>query len=111
MAHIISDCCKLAGTEYTKRHNNVASIVYRAIWAEYNLEYSNEWWIEPERIVRNKFAKILWYFPTQTSKQLPSDWPEIVLNNYKVQTVLTIEIAASRDENIQDRKLENFDKY
>ena len=31
MAHITSSCSKLAGTEYTKRHNNVATIVYRAI--------------------------------------------------------------------------------
>ena len=30
MAHIISGCSKLAGTEYTERHKNVASIVYRA---------------------------------------------------------------------------------
>ena len=32
----------LAGTEYTKRHNNVASIVYRVICAEYNLEDSKD---------------------------------------------------------------------
>ena len=30
VAHIISDCSKLAGTESTERHNKVASIVYRA---------------------------------------------------------------------------------
>ena len=37
----------------TKRHNNVASIVYRAICAEYNLEHSKDWWVEPEKVVRN----------------------------------------------------------
>ena len=31
IAHITSGCSKLAGTEYTERHNNVATIVYRAI--------------------------------------------------------------------------------
>ena len=33
VADITSGCRKLAVTEYTKKHNNVASIVYRAICA------------------------------------------------------------------------------
>ena len=43
VAHITSGCSKLAGTEYTERHNNVASIVYRVICAEYDLEHSKDW--------------------------------------------------------------------
>ena len=43
VAHIISGCSKLAGTKYTERHNSVASIVYRVICAEYNLEHSKDW--------------------------------------------------------------------
>ena len=42
MAHNISGCSKLVWTEYNDRHNNVVSIVYRAICAEYNLEHSKE---------------------------------------------------------------------
>ena len=34
--HIISVCSKLAGTNYTERHNN-ASIVYRVICTEYDI--------------------------------------------------------------------------
>ena len=56
---ITSGCSKLAGTEYTKRHNIVASIVYRAICAEYDLEDSKDWWVKPEKVVRNDHAKIL----------------------------------------------------
>ena len=43
----------LSGTEYPERHNNVASIVYMTICAEYNLEHSKDWWVEPEGVVRN----------------------------------------------------------
>ena len=50
VAHITSGCSKLAGTEYTERHNSVASIVYKVICAEYNLEHSKDWWTEPERV-------------------------------------------------------------
>ena len=48
-----------AESEYTERPKNVASIVYRAICAEYNLEHSKDWWVRPEKIVRNDHAKIL----------------------------------------------------
>ena len=51
VSHITSGCSKLAGTEYTERHNNVASIVYRAICAENNLEHSKDWWVESEKVV------------------------------------------------------------
>ena len=40
--HIISGCSKLTGTEYTERYNNAASIVYRVICAEHNLEHSKD---------------------------------------------------------------------
>ena len=63
MAHIISDCSKLAETESTERYNNVASIVYRAVYLEYNLYHSKDWWIEPEKVVRNDHVKILWGLP------------------------------------------------
>ena len=65
VAHITSGCSKLAGTEYTKRHNRVTSIVYRAICAEYNLEHSKDWWVKPEKVVWNDHAKILWTFPSK----------------------------------------------
>ena len=34
-----------------------------------------------------------------------------MLKNYKEQTGLIIDTAVPRDENIQDKKLEKFDKY
>ena len=42
VAHVTSSCSKLAGTEITERHNSVASIVYRAKCAEFNLEHSKD---------------------------------------------------------------------
>ena len=79
MAHIISGCGKLAGTEYTERHNNVASIVCRVLCAEYNLHHSKDWWVEPERVVRDDHAKILCNFPIQTNKHLLHNRPDILL--------------------------------
>ena len=101
MAHIISSCSKLAGTEDTQKHNNVTLIVYRAICAE----NSKNWWVEPEKVVRNDHAKIIWNFPIQTDKHLLHNQPNIVLINYKEQTGLIIDISVPKDENIRDKKL------
>ena len=60
VAHITSGCSKLAGSKYTSGHNNVASTVYRALCAESNLEHSEDWWVKPEKVVKNDHAKILW---------------------------------------------------
>ena len=111
VVHIISGCSKLAGTEYTKRHNNVALIVYRAICGKYNLEHSKDWWVEPEKVLRNDHAKILWYFLIQTDKHSLHNRPDIVLINYREQTSLIIVIADSKDEKIQNKKLEKIDSY
>ena len=106
MAHIISGCRKLARTEYTDRHNNVAPILCRAICAEYNLDHSKDWWVKPEKVVRNDHAKILWDFPIQTDKHLLHNRPDIMLINYKEQAGFRIDSAVPRDENIQDKRLE-----
>ena len=60
VAHLTSGCSKMASTEYTERHNQVASIVYNALCAEYNIQHNKKWWVYPEKVVENKQAKILW---------------------------------------------------
>ena len=94
-----------------KRQNNVASIVYRAICAEYDLEHSKDWWVEPEKVARDDHTKILWDFPIQTDKHLRRNRLDIVLIKYNEQTGLVIDIAMPRDENILDKKIEKIDKY
>ena len=52
----------------------------------YNFEHSKDWWVEPERVVRNHYAKILWDFPIKTNKHLLHNRPDIALINSKEQT-------------------------
>ena len=61
--------------------------------------------------VRNDHAKILWDFFIQTDKHLLHNQPDIVLINYKEQTGLIIDIVGPRDENIQEKELEQVDTY
>ena len=87
------------------------SIVYRVICIEYNFERSKDWWVRPEKVVRNDFDKTVWDFPIQVDKNLHHNQLEIVLINYKEQTSLLIDITVLKDENIQDKKLEKIGKY
>ena len=111
VAHIISGCSKLAGTEYTQRHNHVASVVHRAICAEYDLQHNKDWWVTPDSIVKNDRAKLLWDFPIQTDRHMPHNRPDIVLIDYQQQSGFIIDISVPRDENIRDKELEKIDKY
>ena len=67
--------------------------------------------VRTRKVVRNNYAKILWDFPIQTDKNLLYNRPDIVLINYKKETGLIHDIAVSRDEDIQDKKLKKLDKY
>ena len=106
VADIISSCTKLTRTEYTQRHNNVASIVYRVICAEYNLEDSRDWWVEPKRVVRDNHIKIFWNFSIQTDKHLLQNFPGIVLINYKKQTgLMTLKCLVMRTPRTKNSKI------
>ena len=104
VAHITSGCSKLAEADYTGRQNNVASIVYRAICAEYIFEHSKDWRVEQKKVVRNDHAKILWDCPIQTDKHLLHNRLDIVLINYKKQTGLIIDIEVPRCTKLQSKK-------
>ena len=60
--------------------------MFWAICADYNFEHSKDWWVEPERVVRNHYAKILWDFFIKTNKHLLHNRPDIALINSKEQT-------------------------
>ena len=62
----------------------------------------------PEKVVTNGHAKILWDLPIQTDKHLLHNRPDIVLINYKEQTGLIIDIVVPRNKNIQDTKLKKI---
>ena len=63
VAHLVSGCSKLVGTKYTQRHNHVASVVHRAICAEYDLQHSKDWWVEPESVVQEQSRQDLLGLP------------------------------------------------
>eukprot|EP00957_Ditylum_brightwellii_P045083 3419251-Ditylum_brightwellii.AAC.1 len=42
--HIVSACPKLAGTKYTKRHNDVTHYIHWNLLKEWDIEVPVQWW-------------------------------------------------------------------
>ena len=71
MAHVVSDCSKLAQTEHQGRHDNVACYIHWQLCGKCRLERANSWYEpEPEGVVESKSFKILWDFTIQCDGKL-----------------------------------------
>ena len=61
--HILSGCQVLAGTEYAKRHNEVAKHIHRNLCENYGIKTPERAWMhQPEAVTETEEVKILWDF-------------------------------------------------
>ena len=78
--HLLSECPKLAQTEYKRRHDNVAKGVHWDLCKHYGVERGDKWYEHvPEPVVESSDVKILCDFTIQTDKKLLHNKPEIVV--------------------------------
>uniref|UniRef100_A0A087XGF1 Reverse transcriptase zinc-binding domain-containing protein n=2 Tax=Poecilia formosa TaxID=48698 RepID=A0A087XGF1_POEFO len=109
--HITAGCKMLAGKAYMERHNQVASIVYRNICAEYGLEAPRSKWGTPPKVVENDRAKILWDFQIQTDKMVMANQPDIVVVDKEQRKAVVVDVAIPSDHNIRKKEHEKLEKY
>eukprot|EP00957_Ditylum_brightwellii_P200762 15304067-Ditylum_brightwellii.AAC.1 len=82
--HIVSACPKLAGTKYTKRHDDVACYVHWNLLKKTGIEVPVQWWKhEPIALVLDRDTTITWDLKIITDKSLEHSRPDIVLHNKK----------------------------
>ena len=54
VAHVVSECSKLAQTEYKRRHDNVARNIHWQLCGKCELERANNWYEQkPEGVVES----------------------------------------------------------
>ena len=71
VAHVVSECGKLAQTEYKGRHDNVARYIHRQLCGKCGLERANSWCEQkPEGVVESENFKILWDFTVQCERKI-----------------------------------------
>lgn len=73
ICNIVAGCKVQARTMYTERHNQVAGIVYRNIWALCGLKVFNPSSETTHKVVENNRAKVLWDIGFQTPRPLVED--------------------------------------
>eukprot|EP00957_Ditylum_brightwellii_P121332 9252855-Ditylum_brightwellii.AAC.1 len=76
--HIVSTCSNLAGTKYTKRHNNVACYVHWNLLKERGIEVTAQWWKHvPITSAIDGDTTITWGLKIITDKSLKHNRPDI----------------------------------
>ena len=67
--HILSECSKLAQTEYKKRHDKVVTMVHWEICSKYGFGPAKYWYEHSaEGVMGYKETKILWDFNVRTHR-------------------------------------------
>ena len=112
VAHVVSECGKLAQTEYKGRHDNVARYTHCQLCGKCGLERANSWYEQkPEGVVESENFKILWDFTVQCDRKIEARRPDIVFIDKNESEVVVIDVAIPGDDRVKDKKLEKLEKY
>ena len=107
VAHVVSECGKLAQTEYKGRHDNVARYIHWQCCGKCGLERANSWYEQkPEGVVESENFKILWDFTVQCDRKIEARRPDIVFIDKKEREVVIIDVAIPGDDRVKDKELE-----
>ena len=110
MAHVVSECSKLAQTEYEGRHDNVAWYVHWQLCGKFGLERAKRWYEEkPEGVVESENFKMLWDFIIQCDRKIEARRPDIVLIDKKKREVVLIDVAILGDYRVKEKELEKIE--
>ena len=110
--HILSECQKLAQTEYKKRHDKVAQLVHWNLCRKYGLHHSRNWYNHvAEKVSENERAKILWDFSIQTDHVIQARRPDIVVKDKEIDHTWIIDIAVPGDSRTEEKEREKIEKY
>ena len=110
--HILSECSKLAQSEYKKRHDKVAQIVHWNMCKTYGLPHSRRWYGHvAERVTENDRAKILWDVSVQTDHIIEARRPDIILVDKELNHTWIVDIAVPGDGRVDSKEKEKVEKY
>ena len=109
MAVVVSECSKLAQTEYNERHDNVARYIYCQLC---RLERASSWYEQmPKGVVESENSQRLWDFTVQCARKILPRRPDIVFIDRKEREVVIIDVALPGDDRVKDKELEKVKKY
>ncbi|XP_041986276.1 uncharacterized protein LOC121738355 [Aricia agestis] len=112
--HIVSGCEKLAGVQYTQRHNNIVQYIYWALSKKHNFNTEQLWWrdkLTQPQVKENDTAKLMWEMPVQTDVQVIHNRPDIIYIDKQQNITYLIDVTIPTDYNIGAKEIEKLTKY
>ena len=112
ISHLVSECSKLAQKQYKARHDSVAQIIHWELCGMYEFGREKKWYEhEPQSVLENEEAKILWDFTIQCDHLIQSRRPDIVVVEKKKKECKIIDIAVPNDVRVGNKEQEKVEKY
>lgn len=111
--HVIGSCTSLANTQYLRRHDNVAKLVYQQIAINKLLitKYTPYYKYDPPEVIENEQYKIYWDREIRTDIKIAANRPDIVLYDKKEKVVELIDISIPLSHNIVSSYGQKVNKY
>ena len=110
--HVLSECKKIAQTEYKKRHDKVATWTHWRLCQIYSLPHADSWYKHlAQKVIDTPQVKILWDFNIQTDGVLEARRLDIVVTDKENQETWIIDIAIPGDLRVREKELEKREKY
>ena len=110
--HIVSECSKMAQTEYKGRHDKLAKVIHWDLCKKYGVKVLAKWYDHvPEKVVENDQVKILWDFNIQTDHVIQHRRPDVVLLDKTKKMCHLIDIAVPGDIRVASKEMEKIEKY
>ena len=108
----MSECSKIAQTDYKHRHDKVAAAVHWSICKKYSLPHTEKWYDHrAEPVVENEQVKLLWDFNIQTDKVIEARRPDLLLVNKQTRECQIIDVAIPGDTRVIKKEEEKIEKY
>jgi len=112
VSHIVSECSKIAQTEYKKRHDRVATAIHWAICKKSGLPHTEKWYDHrAEPVTENEHVKLLWDFTVQTDRTIQARRPDLILIDKIVDECKIIDVAVPGDTRVVKKEEEKIEKY
>jgi hypothetical protein len=114
ISHIVSECSKLAQTEYKSRHDRVATVVHWCLAKKFRFLASDQWYQHHvETYIENEKAKLLWDFYVYPDHVIEARRPDmnVVLVRKASKECLVIDIAGPGDVRMERKEDEKIEKY
>ena len=106
---MLSECSKLARTEYKGRHDNVTRYIHWQLCGKCELERANNWYEQkPKGVVESENFKILWDFILQCDRKIEVRRQEIVFVDNEREVVI-IDVAIPGEDRVKDKELEKLE--